>query len=167
MKCVKKKIAVYILFLLMLGLYGCESEKEESAQKNEVNTAKVYEKHDTETMNSLSVEEILVEDHAVLQQNVFQWISWSDISQQLTEDYVEWVSEEGANERMVYRTVDGVTYILPEYWEGAMLDQIAGILLTDEKYKLGCGLQVGMDEDKIDELKMPLRIYVRDELGKA
>lgn len=165
MKYVKKKIAIYILFLLVISLYGCESEKEEDTSKNEVNTERVYAEHDTEIINSLSVEEILVENHTVLEKYAFQWISWNDISQQLTEDYIEWVSEEGANGRMVYRTVEGVTYILPEHREGAMPDQISGILLTDEKYTLGCGLQVGMDEDKIDELKIPLLVYIRDEMG--
>ncbi|MGN0398455.1 MAG: hypothetical protein ACI4EL_10705 [Candidatus Fimimorpha sp.] len=165
MKYVKKRIAIYILFLLMISLFGCESEKEEDTSKNEASTEKAFEECATEIINSLSVEEILVENHTVLQKYAFQWISWKDVSQQLTEDYIEWVSEEGANGRMVYRTVDGVTYILPEYWEGALVDQIGGILLTDEKYKLGCGLQVGMDEDNIDELKIPLRIYVEDETG--
>lgn len=165
MKHVKNKKIICILFLLVISLYGCESEKKEDISQNVANTESVLVKNDTELIKSLSVDEILVQNHTILQEYAFQWISWKDVSEQLTEDYTEWVSEEGANGRMVYRTVNGVTYILPEYWEGAEIDQISGILLTDEKYQLGCGLLVGMAEDDLGELKIPLQIYERDETG--
>lgn len=161
----KNKKTICILFLLVISLYGCEREKEENISKNAANTERVFVENDVELIKSLSVDEILVQDHAILQEYAFQWISWKDVSEHLTEDYTEWVSEEGANGRMVYRTVNGVTYILPEYWEGAEIDQISGILLTDEKYQLGCGLLVGMAEDDLGELKIPLQIYERDETG--
>lgn len=161
----KNKKTICILFLLVISLYGCEREKEENISKNAANTESVFVENDVELIKSLSVDEILVQDHAILQEYAFQWISWKDVSEHLTEDYTEWVSEEGANGRMVYRTVDGVTYILPEYLEGAEIDQISGILLTDEKYQLGCGLSIGMNEDDLGELDIPLQIYERDETG--
>lgn len=161
----KEKVIICLLAALTFSTFGCGSEKSEDTSKKELKTEMNFEKSETEMMNSLSVDEILVQNHAILQEYAFQWISWKDVSEQLTEDYTEWVSEEGANGRMVYRTVNGVTYILPEYWEGAEIDQISGILLTDEKYQLGCGLLVGMAEDDLGELKIPLQIYERDETG--
>ncbi len=113
--------------------------------------------------NVLSAEEISVKNHAVLKDYAFQWISWNKLSQLMDMDYTERIFPAGANGRMVYRTMDGITYALPEYADG--VDQIAGILLTDEKYQLGCGLSVGMDAERIEELALPLDIYVKDEVS--
>lgn len=165
MKHLKRKIAVYILFFVMLSLYGCRDANKEDTFDQEKNAEDSFEGYCTEMQNVLSVEDILVENHVILQEYVFQYISWKDISEKISGNYEEWISEEGANGRMIYRTAEGITYILPEYQKDIPVNQIAGILLTDEKYKLGCGLQVGMDADNIDEIGIPLEIYNKDENG--
>ncbi len=157
----KRKIAVYILFFAMLSLYGCSDENKADTFDQEGNAEESFKDYGTKMQNLLSVEDILVENHGVLQDYVFQHLTWKDLSEKIPDNYEEWISEEGAHGRMIYRTIEGVTYMLPEF--GA--NQIAGILLTDEKYKLGCGLQVGMDANNIDELEMPLEIYTKEENG--
>ncbi len=157
----KRKIAVYILFFAMLSLYGCSDENKADTFDQEGNAEESFKDYGTKIQNLLSVEDILVENHGVLQDYVFQHLTWKDLSEKIPDNYEEWISEEGADGRMIYRTIEGVTYILPEF--GA--NQNAGILLTDEKYKLGCGLQVGMDANNIDELEIPLEIYTKEEYG--
>lgn len=159
----KKIIGIGLLAAFTVSAFGCGSKEVKDIVKNEQEIENNFQEREGKIRNSLSIDEILVQNHPILQEYVFQWLSWEDVSAQLTEDYAEWVSEEGANGRMVYRTVDGVTYILPEYWEGAEIDQISGILLTDEKYQLGCGLIVGMEEENLGKLDIPLQVYERDE----
>lgn len=111
--------------------------------------------------------DISVQNHEILSKYAFQWISWKDVSSVIENDYEEWISEEGANGRMVYRTSDGVTYILPEHFEGAEVNQIAGVLIQDKKYQLSNGLAVGMQESEIANIDMPFQRYEKDVNGRG
>ena len=105
---------------------------------------------------------IAVKNHEILSDYAFQWISWEDVSEVIGTDYEEQISEEGANGRMFYRTADGITYILPQNTEGASVNQIAGVLITDEKYQLGCGFSVGMKKADLESGNLPFLRYEKE-----
>lgn len=105
---------------------------------------------------------IAVKNHEILSDYAFQWISWEDVSEVIGTDYEEQISGEGGNGRMFYRTADGITYILTQNREGASVNQIAGVLITDEKYQLGCGFSVGMKKADLESGNLPFLRYEKD-----
>lgn len=109
-----------------------------------------------------SITDVFMENHPVLKDRLWKWTSWEEIQRLCPENYEEKISEEGANGWIIYEIGEGIMYALPQYIEGKKEDQIAAVMLTSDKYKLRCGLQVGMEEKQLEEVGMPLSRYPKE-----
>lgn len=113
-----------------------------------------------------SVADLFVDNHPVLDEKLWTWTGWSTISQMSNETYEESKSEEGANGWWVFQKGDGITYLLLQYTADSEPEDIAAITITSDKYQLGCGISVGMEEADLQELAIPLREFSEEEVNE-
>lgn len=132
--------------------------------KNEKVTA-VSVDYCKDSFYQFSITAVFMENHPLLTDRLWKWTSWKEIQRLCPENYEEKISEEGADGRIVYEIGEGIIYALPQYIEGRTEDQIAAVMLTSDKYKLSCGLQVGMEEERLEEMGMPLFKYPKEKIN--
>lgn len=104
-----------------------------------------------------SVKDIFIKRHELLSEECFWRV---DIKELHTEDLEVSKSEERANGPYLFWAGEGIIYVTNT---SAGIYPL-GVILTNDKYSLGCGLKVGMTVEEMKDLEIPLRQYVEGEV---
>lgn len=110
-----------------------------------------------------SIHDLFLNNQPLLQERLWIWADWKQILTGSDQPYQESVSSGDHDLKFSYRKMQGITYVTPQYETGDAEENLCAILVTDEKYEFGCGLRVGMSEEKLNSLGMPL---TKNEKGK-
>lgn len=150
-----KKLVIMCLLTSIIAIIGTSCTKETHRSDN-TPTSQVS---DNQGDNRLDQKDIYIKNHPLLEKTPFYTATIDDIKENCSEVLDISYSEERIDGGFTYYKGDGITYITAE--DG----RLYSVILTNDDYKFGCGLKVGMDESEINNLGISFNVYNKDEIG--